>query len=101
MIAFFLEEPELEFARGGRHIDIPFGLSTLGPLDRTGELAPRAIRVGVVGDAESVGGFQQWITKCRGGIEAKPSPLSTLFPSFPGFGATGAFCDFVCTPQLT
>jgi hypothetical protein len=101
MIASFLEEPELEFARGGRHIDIRYGLSTLGPLDRTGELAPRAIRVGVVGDTESVDGFQQWIAKCRGGIEAKPSPLSTLFPSFPGFGTTGAFCDFVCTPQLT
>ena len=48
MRAEFLEEPELEFG-AGTHVDIRYGLSAFGPLDRGTMTAPREIRVGLVG----------------------------------------------------
>ena len=48
-----LAEPELEFG-GGRHIDIRFGILNYGPLDLESDLAPRRIRLGVVGTPEDV-----------------------------------------------
>ena len=44
----FLEEPELEFS-AGTHVDIRYGISEFGPLDRGTTTAPREIRVGFVG----------------------------------------------------
>lgn len=94
MRADFIHEPELEFGRGGRHIDVRFGLSHFGPLD-AGGTARQAIRVGVIGDDATNDLFHEWLARCRGGIEAKQSTLPTLFPPFNGFGDGGAFCDFV------
>ena len=94
MKADFIHEPELEFGNGGRHIDVRFGLTHFGPLD-AGGTGRQAIRVGVVGDDPTIELFHNWLAKCRQGIDAKPSPLSTLFPAFKGFGDGGAFCDFV------
>jgi hypothetical protein len=82
----FIQEPELEFGGSGRHIDIRFGLMNYGPLDRGLPTSPEQIRVGVVGSAESVEGFTQWIAACRDGVEAKESKQPNLFPRFPGFG---------------
>ena len=67
MHATFIDEPELEFG-GGRHIDIRFGLSTYGALDAATELAPTRIRLGLVGDQQSVDQFHKWVDKCRSGI---------------------------------
>ena len=81
----YLEEPELEFAQG-RHIDIRCGLTTLGALDSASDIAPVRVRLGLVGDSDSIGGFSRWISKCRKGVGRKKRNLHTLFPSFPGFG---------------
>ena len=67
----YLQEPELEFGNGGRHIDVRFGLTHFGPLDAA-DPSKNSIRVGVVGDVHGVELFQQWLDKCRLGIEAKP-----------------------------
>jgi hypothetical protein len=82
----FIQEPELEFGGNGRHIDIRFGLMNYGPLDSGQSTAPDQIRIGVVGSSESVEGFTEWITGCRGGVAAKDSKQPNLFPRFPGFG---------------
>jgi len=90
----FIHEPELEFANGGRHIDVRYGLTHFGPLD-SGGTARQAIRVGVVGDDATIELFHNWLDRCRQGIDAKESTLKTLYPAFKGFGEGGAFCDFV------
>src|SRR5258708_35873824 len=41
MKAEFLDEPELEFGHGGRHVDIRFGLMSFGPLDIGSPRRPR------------------------------------------------------------
>lgn len=82
----FLDEPELEFGSAGRHIDCRFGLMNSGPLDLGLLTAPTQIKVGIVGSSESVGGLADWLERCSGGVNAKPSKQPNLFPRFPGFG---------------
>jgi hypothetical protein len=86
----FLEEPELEFG-GGRHVDIRFGLTHLGPLDRGTDKAPRRIRVALVGTGETVEGVARWFEACREEVPAKESRLGHLFPAFPGFREGSCF----------
>lgn len=96
----FLHEPELEFG-AGRHIDIKFGLMNYGPLDFDNPLAPRRIKLGIVGTPETIEGVCKWLEKCRTGIAAKPSKRPNLFPRFPGFGEGLQLCaDFVLDNQL-
>lgn len=85
-----LVEPELEFGAGS-HIDVRFGLRQFGPLDLGTATAPTAIRVGLVGTADTIEGVQQWLAKCRDGVAAKTSRLFNLFPAFPGFTAETCF----------
>jgi hypothetical protein len=82
----FIHEPELEFGTG-RHIDVRFGLMNYGPLDINDLLAPKEIRVGIVGTNETVEGVVRWLEACKGEIPAKPSNQPNLFPRFPGFRA--------------
>lgn len=86
-----LQEPELEFGDGGRHVDVRFGLMQFGPLDRDTVHAPGDIRVGIVGTAETVEGVTQWLDHCRTGIAAKQSRQPNLFPPFPGFSRDTTF----------
>jgi hypothetical protein len=96
----FLHEPELEFG-AGRHIDIKFGLMNYGPLDFDNPLAPKKIKLGIVGTPETIEGVVKWLEKCRAGIAAKTSKRPNLFPCFPGFGEGMHLCaDFVLDSQL-
>ena len=62
-----------------------------GPLDVDKSVAPRNIRVGLVGTPEHVEGVQAWLNRCRHEIPAKRSRQPNLFPLFPGFNEEGAF----------
>jgi hypothetical protein len=86
-----LDEPELEFASGNRHIDPRYGIVDYGPADAGSPRAPTEIRVGLVGDAESIDGIRGWLERCSAQIPGKRSPLTHLFPSFPGFASDRAF----------
>lgn len=99
MHAMIFDEPELEFGTG-RHIDTRFGLSMFGPLDAATELCPSKIRLGVVGDQQSIDAFRTWVVKCRNGVKQKRTPLATLFPAFPGYGREKPLCDFIVDSQL-
>ncbi|MBM3933872.1 MAG: hypothetical protein FJ319_06150 [SAR202 cluster bacterium] len=79
-----MDEPELEFAGGGRHIDMRFGLNHFGPLDIE---VPRmrSIPIGIVGTNESIEGLRLWLDRCRGEIAAKQSPYANFYVPFPGF----------------
>jgi hypothetical protein len=100
MEATFFQEPELEFGTG-RHIDIRFGLSLHGALDARTELAPSRVRLGLIGDQHCIDQFEKWVDRCRCGVEMKSTPLSTMFPEFPGFGDGKPLCDFVVSGQMT
>lgn len=94
-------EPELEFGGGGRHLDIRFGIMDYGPFDAAHAEAPRRIRVGIVGSAETVGGTASWMDRCRFGLPAKISRQPNLFPSFPGLEGDSSFrCDFVTSTEF-
>ena len=96
----FFHEPELEFG-SDKHIDIKFGLMNYGPFDFNSHLAPKKIKLGIVGTAETIEGMVTWLEKCRAGIPAKPSKRPNLFPRFPGFGEETPLCaDFVLDSQL-
>lgn len=96
----FLQEPELEFG-SGRHVDIKFGLMHHGPLDFASHLAPKQIKLGIVGTPQTIEGVQGWLERCRGGIDAKESKQPNLFPRFPGLGPDDSFrCSLVMDSQL-
>lgn len=84
-----LPEPELEFANGGRHEDIRFGIMSHGLLQE--DSRKKQIRVGIVGTGESIEGAKKWIEQCAAEIPAKESSHPNLFPQFPGFSAESCF----------
>jgi hypothetical protein len=98
----FLDEPELEFAGEGRHIDMRFGLTRYGPLDLGSDGRPTRIKVGLVGSAQTVERCRDWIERCRDEIPAAETKQPHLRPRFPGYNADVAFrSTLVMTDQLT
>lgn len=96
-----IKEPPLEFGGSMRHPDIRFGLMDYGPFDSGMEGAPRRIRLGIVGSAETVEGTARWIESCSRGFPAKESRQPNLFPPFPGTGGEETFrCEFVTVDEL-
>lgn len=94
MRAHVLEEPELEFGSGGRHIDPRFGIATFGPVDAGTDGSPTRIRVGVIGPQPAVEGIRSWLQRAREPINAKAPRYpgqATLFPAFPGFDTEHSF----------
>jgi hypothetical protein len=79
-----LDEPELEFGGGQRHVDPRFGISTYGPADLGLDDAPITIRLGLVGPRDQLDGLRRWIDRCRQPIPAKDEKYPHLFPAFPG-----------------
>ncbi len=88
-----LEEPELEFGGGGRHVDIRFGIKDHGPFDLQEPKAPKEVRLGLIGTAETVEGVTRWIEKCSQGIAQKETKQPNLFPAFPQVTSTSSFCS--------
>ncbi len=84
------DEPELQFGTQC-HIDIRFGIMNYCPLDFDSGTAPKQIKVGIVGNAESIEGVREWLNRCRNEVSAKPSRQPNLFPRFPGFNTACAF----------
>lgn len=82
----FVQEPELEFGNGGRHIDIRFGIKHHKPLDYNSASAPKEIKLGIIGSAQTIEELSNWIEKCEQGIDAKNTKQPYLFLDFPGFG---------------
>lgn len=79
-----LNEPELEFGGGQRHVDPRFGISAYGPADLGLEGAPTTIRLGLVGPRDHLDGLRRWVDRCRQPIDAKDAKYPHLFPAFPG-----------------
>src|SRR5882672_6172722 len=88
-----LSEPPLEFGGAGHHVDIRFGLMNYGPLDATSPLAPKKIRLGLVGTPRDLELLREWLVRCQSEIPARRSRRPNLFPRFPGFREDRAFCS--------
>lgn len=96
-----LEEPELEFGNAGKHIDIRFGIKANGPVSVNEPDAPRNIKLGLVGTANSLERLTTWMDQCRNFVAGKPSKKPNLFPSFPGFTQEQCFhCDWSTSEKL-
>lgn len=87
-----LEEPELEFGGGNRHVDIRFGIKDYGPFDLQSPRAPKELRVGLIGTQETVEGTRAWLEKCAQGIARKETKQPNLFPAFPALSSSSSFC---------
>lgn len=87
----FFDEPDLEFADGGTHVDVRFGITRFGPLDLGDTKAPAQVKVGFIGTEESIAGIRHWLERCRGAVPAKNSKLVNLYPEFPGFAPDASF----------
>lgn len=93
---FLLDEPQLEFGDGGRHIDPRFGLCRYGPLQT---FAGDHLTVGLIGTAETVEGFERWMTRITRGIAGSSTKQPNLFPPFPGLRDQNPFrCSFEVSP---
>ena len=85
-----LDEPDLEFAAGSRHVDPRHGITDYGPADAA-STAVRTIRCGVVGTPQAIDGLRRWLDRCRQPIPGKKSRLARLFMPFPGFDTSAGF----------
>ncbi|EJN11952.1 hypothetical protein PMI42_04734 [Bradyrhizobium sp. YR681] len=96
-----LEEPKLEFGGAFRHPDIRFGIMDYGPFDVGMEGAPKRIKLGIVGSAETVEGTAKLIERFATGFPAKQSRQPNLFPPFPGVDFDSTFrCEFITSNEL-
>ena len=72
-----------------------------GPFDLGMESAPKRIKLGIVGTADTVEGAAHWIEACRTGFAPKESRQPNLFPAFPGAGIDSTFrCEFFTSEEL-
>lgn len=81
----YIKEPFLEFGGGGEFTDPKEGLKHAGPFDlRFGTARRTEIRVGFVGDNETIEKAKNWLRRCQSEI---PSSMSNKkqYPDFLGF----------------
>src|ERR1700761_1248737 len=97
-----LTEPLLEFGTG-THVCPRTGIEHLGVYDKRDELRRTELRIGVVGRGEGIDLLDDWLEKCRDGIERKmASKLLNLFRGFGGVNQSYGFLTrLINSPQYT
>ena len=97
-----LAEPLLEFGTG-THVCPRTGIEHMGVYDKRDELRRTELRIGVVGRGEGVDLLDEWLERCRSGIERKEgSPLLNLFRGFGGINQSYGFLTrLINSPQYT
>ena len=93
--ATHLEEPALVFGGNQPAPDPKGGLSLFGPLSES----PTQIRLGIIGDADTVEKVQRLLQACQAHIEG-PVRYPLWTQDFPGMNASSPFgCDLVMKPE--
>jgi hypothetical protein len=97
-----LAEPLLEFGTG-THICPRTGIEHMGVYDKRDELRRTELRIGVVGRGEGIDLLDDWLEKCRVGIDRKKvSKLLNLFRGFGGINQNyGFLTKLINSPQYT
>ena len=93
-----LDEPLLEFGHSGSHQEQRAGLAEHGPADLTSSGRPASIRLAIVGRAQEVSELRDYISTSAEGVPAKSTPLTNLFPAFPGMTEDDGFRAVITTP---
>jgi hypothetical protein len=95
-----LAEPLLEFGTG-THICPRTGIENMGVYDKRDELRRTELRIGVVGRGEGIDLFDEWLERCREGVERKTeSQLLNLFRGFGGVNQSYGFLTrLINSPQ--
>lgn len=95
-----LPEPLLEFSTG-THVCPRTGIEHLGVYDKRDELRRTELRIGVVGRGEGIDLLDDWLERCRDGIERKEgSKLLNLFRGFGGINQDYGFLTrIINSPQ--
>lgn len=83
------DEPQLQFASGGRLEHPRDGLTLFGPTDSEGIEQPRELHYGVVGTKNGVAAFRDFVRTISRPVLTGNYLDETLWPHFPGF--EGAF----------
>lgn len=100
--SWYIPEPFLLFGGNQRSVDPRSGILTFGPYyppEHT-KASPSEIRVGIIGDGETIALTKGWLSNCRLPIESVKENVY-LFPSFPGFTKDSTFrCEFVISDSL-
>ncbi|MBK9748870.1 MAG: hypothetical protein IPO91_19110 [Chloroflexi bacterium] len=77
----YFSEPKLLFAEGYQHIDPKIGILSAGPKSfEPRKQHPDAIRVGIIGTAETIDSARKWLERGMQGIDG-----TVDHPRFPGF----------------
>ena len=95
-----LAEPLLEFGTG-THVCPRTGIENMGVYDKRDELRRTELRIGVVGRGEGIDLFDEWLERCREGVERKKeSQLLNLFRGFGGVNQNYGFLTrLINSPQ--
>ncbi len=94
---WFIEEPKIVLGNNNLSVDPKIGIISYGPYTLG---VPSAIRIGIIGDGESVSYAKRWLEKLKSPIEGKEENFY-LFPSFGGFNKTSTFrCEIVMNESL-
>lgn len=105
---WFIQEPELLFGDSQRSVDPKAGILQFGPFypHQIGRPTPSEIRVGLIGDGETIGLLKNWLAKVETTISgkkpsivkplvkgpyAKPRPNPYLFAGYEGFNEKKTF----------
>ena len=82
----YLPEPMLVFGNGGLHVDPKAGIARYGPFSLGTARHPNAIRVGLIGTAETIDKSKRWLVENAAGVLGDEK-----HPRFPGFQADRGF----------
>lgn len=102
LISWYIEEPSLLFGGNQKALDPRAGIMTFGPYYFQGQdrSSPSEIRLGIIGDGETIALTKRWLEICKSPIESTKNNLY-LFPSFPGFTKDASFrSEFIVSPSL-
>lgn len=100
--SWYIPEPELLFGSNQRSVDPKTGISLYGPyyFGGQGHSTPSEIRLGIIGDGETVGLTKNWLDRCRSGIRSTKDNVQ-LFPSFDGLNKDRTFrTEFIIVESL-
>ena len=87
--AWYTKEPELIFGNSELNFDPKIGIFNSKPyFEKDSNLIPNQIKIGIIGDANSIDFSKEWIDKmCNPILNEKENPY--LFPYFPGGNKLG------------
>jgi hypothetical protein len=90
MKLYSLDEPRLQFA-DDTHVCPRAGITQHSVYDARRENRVAKLKIGAVGPSSTLDTLDEWIDRCKQGIEAPPTEHPRMSPDFPGFSEVTGF----------